>query len=106
MDELPFEDMRAILQHPKEVDQHTFMLMAAWMWPKNSQEGKRFCEIAVDSGLFESNGEVRRKVKEGGVKWCGKKVTDHNFIPEWIHPGWGVVQKGKNNFQLVWHLHD
>jgi tyrosyl-tRNA synthetase len=101
MDEMPFEEVRALLQKPKEVDEHTFFLMAAWMRPKDSEIGKRFCEIAVDSGLFESHGEVRRKVKEGGVKWCGEKVTDHNFIPTWIRPGWGVVQKGKNNFSLV-----
>jgi tyrosyl-tRNA synthetase len=101
MDQMPFEETRKILKKPEPLDQTRLKLLFAWLPPKATQEGKRFCEIAVDSTLFNTNGEVRRKIKEGGVKWNGEKVTDPNFIPEFIWPGWGVVQLGKNNFAIV-----
>ena len=104
-DHLSCEDLQKILRKPleAEIDHKIFACMIQWMNIHTTQEGKRFCEIACDTPLFATHGEVRRKIKEGGVKWNGVKVTDPNFIPELIDPGWGVVQLGKNNFGLVWN---
>jgi len=103
-DHLSCEDLLKIVRKPleAEIDHKIFACMITWLNIHTTTEGKRFCEIACDTPLFSTHGEVRRKIKEGGVKWNGVKVNDPHFIPEFIDPGWGVVQLGKNQFGLVW----
>jgi len=61
--------------------------------------------LAVSTGLFSSNSEVRRKIAEGAVRINDTKVTDPNEVRNWsdVHPDLGVfkVQFGKTKIVLV-----
>jgi hypothetical protein len=102
MDRLPMEALRTILNNPQPVSQDTFTCMAAWMGVR----GVDFLfnpidQLMVDSRAFTTLSEARRKIKQGGVKWNGKAVTDSHTTPEWIWPGWGILALGKKQHWLV-----
>ena len=98
---MTFQELWEILESPREVNQDTFAGMWWWMRPKRTEEGKNICQVIVDSGAMDSLSDARRKIKEGGVKWNGERVTDWRLVPSFIEPGWGVVKIGKKNHSLV-----
>ena len=96
----PNATLQVWLRNPKPVDQATFLCIRCWMRPATITS-RRFAQVAVDSGILKTVSEVYRKVKEGGMKWNGRRVTDPNLEVSLIWPGWGVVQLGKSTFQVV-----
>lgn len=58
-------------------------------------------EIAAESKIVSSSSEAYRKVKEGGMKWNGKRVTDPRMEVEFMWPGIGIIQLGKQHFAMV-----
>ena len=57
------------------------------------------CRLLTEAGLVASNGEARRLIQQGGVKFDGEKVAD----PELETPASGevVLQAGKRRFARV-----
>ena len=56
-------------------------------------------EFLVACGLFQSKGEARRMIEQGGIQINGTKITDWNFIVECAPEI--TVQKGKKTFLKV-----
>lgn len=48
-----------------------------------------------------SKSEVYRKVKEGAIKWNGKKVVDAKMELDFLFPGWGIIKFGKKTYFVV-----
>ncbi len=49
---------------------------------------------------FKSNGEIKRMIEQGGVKWNGEKITDPKFIIKKISNG-DIWQWGKRTFRKI-----
>jgi tyrosyl-tRNA synthetase len=58
--------------------------------------------IAVTSGLFSSNNEFKRLLKEGGIKVNGKKITDINQLNEEISQTSDnlMIQRGRKSLRI------
>jgi tyrosyl-tRNA synthetase len=54
----------------------------------------------VEAGLAESNGDAKRKIKQGGVEIDGKKIDDANakIAPEMDEK---ILKVGKRNFRKI-----
>lgn len=59
--------------------------------------------LSQKTGIFSSNGETRRMLKEGGVQLNKQKVTEELSINEsfLLNEKYILVQKGKKNYYLV-----
>jgi tyrosyl-tRNA synthetase len=101
MDTLPMEELRDILLHPRVVSPNTFTCMAAWLGTNEAPIGCEMDRVMVICGAFPTLSEARRKLHQGGIKWNGEPVRDHQSIPTWLWPGWGILALGKKQHWLV-----
>jgi tyrosyl-tRNA synthetase len=62
--------------------------------------GQTVCDAAVEAGLFESKGEAKRMIQQGGLSMNAEKITDPNRILEKkdIVEGCINFKKGKKIF--------
>lgn len=100
MDMMSGDEVFRLLSHPQEVGTGKLFCLAAWTCPK-IVVGEKLTDIMVQSGAMPSLSEARRKIKEGGVRWNGVKVTDLEMRVEFFKFGWGVIQVGKKNHTMV-----
>jgi len=100
MKEFPYEKLWEILNDPKPIDEATMECVVNWCRPR-AMKGRTFADAAVEAGTLKTRSEVYRKVKEGAMKWNGKRVTDANMIVEFLEPGWGVIQLGKKTHDIL-----
>ena len=100
MREFPYEKLWELLNDPQPIDDATFEYVINWCRPRIVKD-HTFVEAVLDSRLLETRSEVFRKVKEGGMKWNGKRVTDVNMPIEFLEPGWGVIQLGKKTHKVI-----
>lgn len=100
MREFPYEKLWELLNDPKPIDYATLEYVINWCRPRVAK-GHAFVEAVLDSRLFETRSEVFRKVKEGGMKWNGRRVADVNMPIEFLAPGWGVIQLGKKTHKVL-----
>ncbi|MBN2790514.1 MAG: tyrosine--tRNA ligase [Candidatus Delongbacteria bacterium] len=70
---------------------------------KNKVIDKLIVDITVEANLFESKGEARRMIKQGGLSINDKKVNDINsvFDKNDLTNGEFMMKKGKKTFLLV-----
>ncbi len=63
-------------------------------------EGESLIEKLVEEGLAQSNGDAKRKIKQGGVSLAGEKVTqiDYQFSPE---DEGKILKVGKKDFRKL-----
>jgi tyrosyl-tRNA synthetase len=66
-------------------------------------EGCTISDVAVSAGLFESKGEAKRMISQGGLSMNGDKIDDANRIitPDDIRNGCINLKKGKKIFLNV-----
>jgi hypothetical protein len=90
-----------LLNNPHDINWHTFDLVQVW-------EGIVVADTLADAWATgpaqysrHLSSELRRKIKEGCVKWNGKKVADIYQPLDFLKPGWGVSQIGKRDYQIV-----
>lgn len=58
----------------------------------------------TEAGIFDSKGNARKMIMEGGVSINRKKIVDPKFIPTaslLLHQKYLLIQKGKKNFYLI-----
>ncbi len=62
--------------------------------------GERLINVLVRAGLAESNGEAKRKIKQGGVSIDNNKVLDVQYIiqPENDNK---IIKVGKVHFRKI-----
>jgi hypothetical protein len=100
MREFPYEKLWELLNDPRPVDYATLEYVINWCRPRVAK-GHTFVEAVLDSRLLDTRSEVFRKVKEGGMKWNGRRVADVNMPIEFLAPGWGVIQLGKKTHKVL-----
>jgi len=100
MMEFPYERLCELLNDPEPIDEATMAYVVNWCRPKPIQ-GRTFADAAVEAGTLKTRSEVYRKVKEGAMKWNGRRVADANMVVEFLEPGWGVVQLGKKTHDVL-----
>ncbi len=100
MDAFPYEKLWELLNDPKPIDAATLECVVNWCRPRVIQ-GHTFADAALDSTLLKTRSEVFRKVKEGGMKWNGQRISDVNVLIEFLEPGWGVIQLGKTTHKVL-----
>jgi tyrosyl-tRNA synthetase len=59
--------------------------------------------LADKTGIFKSNGEARRMLKDGGVSINKKKINDSYQVTDsdLLNNKYILIQKGKKNYFLV-----
>ena len=100
MEAFPYEELWELLNDPRPIDNATLEHVIRWCRPKTIG-GATFVEAVLDSNLLETRSDVLRKVKEGGMKWNGRRVADMNMPIEFLAPGWAVIQLGKKTHRVV-----
>ena len=85
MNAFPYETLWELLNDPKPIDDTTFEYIVNWCRPRVAQ-GHTFVEAVLDSKLLETRSDVFRKVKEGGMRWNGDRVTDINMQVQFLVP--------------------
>jgi len=100
MEAFPYEELWELLNDPKPIDNAILEHVIRWCRPK-AIGGTTFVEAVLDSNLLETRSDVLRKVKEGGMKWNGRRITDMNMPIEFLAPGWAVIQLGKKTHRVV-----
>ena len=83
MNAFPYETLWELLNDPKPIDDTTFEYIVNWCRPRIAK-GHTFVEAVLDSKLLETRSEVFRKVKEGGMRWNGNRVTDANMPVQFL----------------------
>ncbi len=104
MTAFPFDNLWELLNNPHSIDTLTFEQVINWCRPKVPSGilcFDAFADVVVKSSLFASRAEVIRKVREGAMKWNGRRVTDANMTVGFLNPGWGVIQLGKRTHKVV-----
>lgn len=100
MKAFPYEKLWKLLNDPKPIDNATLKYVIRWCRPKTIS-GTTFVEAVLDTNLLETRSDVLRKIKEGGMKWNGRRVADMNMPIEFLAPGWAVIQLGKKTHRVV-----
>ena len=62
-------------------------------------ESHRIVNLAHDGGIAKSNGEARRKIREGALKFNGEKITDE--MMEIIPKDGDILSIGKRLFVKI-----
>ena len=86
MNAFPYETLWELLNDPKPIDDTTFEYIVNWCRPRVAK-GYTFVEAVLDSKLLETRSEVFRKVKESGMRWNGRRVTDASMPIEFFARG-------------------
>jgi tyrosyl-tRNA synthetase len=71
---------------------------------ENLEQGIDAVSFLAESGIFQSKGEARKMVQNGGVSINRKKVDNLQFTINsslLLHGRYLLIQKGKKNFYLV-----
>ncbi|MCD4669676.1 MAG: tyrosine--tRNA ligase [Actinomycetia bacterium] len=58
-------------------------------------------KILVDSGMTKSNGEARRLIAQGAIKFDGQKITDDSMEIQVEGLNEKILQKGKRHFRKI-----
>ena len=58
-------------------------------------------KLLVDSGLTKSNGEARRLIAQGAIKFNGQKITDDSMEIQAEGLNEKILQKGKRHFRKI-----
>ncbi len=100
MKEVSYDQLWELLNHPHSIDLKTLESVVNWCRPKIIGS-TIFVDAVIESSLFTTRNEVFRKVKEGGMKWNGRQVTNVNMPIDFLEPGWAIVQLGKKHCQVL-----
>lgn len=100
MKAFPYERLWELLNDPKPIDHVILEYVINWCRPATAT-GTTFIKAVLDTKLLETRSDVFRKVREGGMKWNGQRVTDVNMPIEFLAPGWGVVQLGRKTHRVL-----
>lgn len=100
METFPYGKLWELLNAPRPIDNTSLEYVIWWCRPK-ATSGTTFVEAVLDSNLLETRSAVLRKVREGGMKWNGRRVTDMDMPIGFLAPGWAVIQLGKKTHKVV-----
>lgn len=98
MSEFPYEQLWALLNDPRPIDETTLEYIINWCHP-NIFKGWTFVDAVLESGVLKTKSEISRN--RGAMKWNGQRVTNVNMIVEFFEPGWGVIQLGKKTHGVL-----